>query len=413
METQSILYHNWKRYAHNLRNSLGGSSHTVPIPDRVSFQSVVPLIRLPHGFIVDFSPPSSSLSSCPSGAFFSSLLFSLSLALHFLRLLIIHRSFLESLPLVLSECTFRRFHLRPGRSSGRLFAPPPIACHTTPPFPYDILSVPGPIYCLLSVAFFLSLQGNRCSNFPNLRFLDHTIVVCPPTMAVNASYVSDYPPLPEYTLTPRPPLFAPIPDNILALILPIVAYWALSMIYHLIDVYDLFPHYRLHTPAEVLKRNHVTRWDVVRDVLLQQVIQTIAGIAVSYLDEEEYIGREEYDVAVWARRIRWAQRGLPHLLALFGIDALGLAKNLSHNGHTILGAVVAGGRYSGLSQSVTLESGAEALVPAFAGWELSLASFIYWYFIPALQFIWGVCVVDTWQYFLHRAMHLNRWLYGP
>ncbi|KAL5366440.1 fatty acid hydroxylase superfamily-domain-containing protein [Aspergillus floccosus] len=230
-------------------------------------------------------------------------------------------------------------------------------------------------------------------------------------MAVNASDVSDYPPLPEYTLTPRPPLLAPIPDNILALILPIVAYWALSMIYHLIDVYDLFPHYRLHTPAEVLKRNHVTRWDVVRDVILQQVIQTIAGIAVSSLDEEEYIGREEYDVAVWARRIRWVQRGLPHLLALFGIDALGLAKNLSHNGHTILGAVVAGGRYSGLTRSVVLENGAEALVPAFAGWELSLASFIYWYFIPALQFTWGVCVVDTWQYFLHRAMHLNRWLY--
>ncbi|CAK37185.1 uncharacterized protein An01g10030 [Aspergillus niger] len=178
-------------------------------------------------------------------------------------------------------------------------------------------------------------------------------------MATNASVVFDLPPLPTYTLTPRPPVLAPIPDNILALILPIVAYWALSMVYHFIDVNDYFPQYRLHTPAEVLKRNRVTRWEVVRDVLLQQVVQTLAGMAVSYCDEPEYLG----------------------------------------------------GHYPEFTQSLILDSGVEAVVPAFTSWELSTAGFIYWFFIPALQFIWGVCVVDTWQYFLHRAMHLNRWLY--
>lgn len=230
-------------------------------------------------------------------------------------------------------------------------------------------------------------------------------------MAVNASMVYDLPPLPAYTLTPRPPLLPPIPDNILALMLPIIAYWALSMVYHYIDVYDLFPQYRLHTPAEVLKRNHVSRWEVVRDVILQQVIQTIAGLAMSYLDPQECLGKEEYDVAVWAQRIRLLQRVLPRTLALVGVDAMGLAKSLSINGHTILGGVLAGGRYPGLTQTTILENGVEAVVPAFAGWELTTASFIYWYFIPAVQFIWGVCVVDTWQYFLHRAMHMNRWLY--
>lgn len=231
-------------------------------------------------------------------------------------------------------------------------------------------------------------------------------------MAVNASVVYDLPPLPAYTLTPRPPLLAPIPDNVVALILPIIAYWALSMVYHYIDVYDLFPQYRLHTPAEVLKRNHVSRWEVVRDVILQQIIQTMAGMAVSYFDPVECIGKEEYDVAVWAQRIRLLQRTLPRFLAVFGIDSMGLAKSLSKNGYTILGAVLAGGRYPGLTQTLVLENGIEAIAPAFAGWELSVASFIYWYFIPTIQFVWGVCVVDTWQYFLHRAMHLNRWLYG-
>ncbi|KMU82217.1 sphingosine hydroxylase [Coccidioides immitis H538.4] len=36
---------------------------------------------------------------------------------------------------------------------------------------------------------------------------------------------------------------------------------------------------------------------------------------------------------------------------------------------------------------------------------------IYWYLIPAFQFLFAVFFVDTWQYFLHRAMHLNKWLY--
>lgn len=230
-------------------------------------------------------------------------------------------------------------------------------------------------------------------------------------MASNSSVVLDLSPLPSYTLTPREPLLAPIPDNMLALILPIVAYWTLSIVYHFIDAYDLFPQYRLHTPAEVLKRNHVTRWEVVRDVIIQQIVQTLAGIVVGYFDEQECVGKEEYDVAVWARRIRIVQRVLPSFLALFGIDALGLAKNLSQSGHTMLAGALAGGNYPGMTRSIILESGVEAVAPAFTEWEMALANFVYWYFVPFVQFAWAISVVDTWQYFWHRAMHLNRWLY--
>ncbi|OJI96781.1 hypothetical protein ASPVEDRAFT_23771 [Aspergillus versicolor CBS 583.65] len=230
-------------------------------------------------------------------------------------------------------------------------------------------------------------------------------------MAMNSTLVSDLPPLPPYNLVPRPPLVAGIPDNILALILPIVAYWVLSMFFHLIDIYDIFPQYRLHTPAEVSTRNRVSRWDVVRDVVLQQVVQTIAGLIMAYFDELEYIGREEHDVAVWARRIRFVQKGLPFLLTAVGLDASGVAANLSHNGHKMLAGAIAGGRYPNITQSIVSESGIETIVPAFTPWEMSLASFIYWFLIPGMQFTWAICVVDTWQYFLHRAMHLNRWLY--
>ena len=231
-------------------------------------------------------------------------------------------------------------------------------------------------------------------------------------MAVNASVGFDLPPLPPYTLSVREPVFSPIPDSAVALLLPIIAYWGMSMIYHFLDVYGYFEQYRLHTPAEVLKRNRVTRWEVVRDVILQQIIQTLAGMSVAYFDPVEMTGREEYDVAVWAQRIRWAQKAIPSILALVGVDARGLAKSASHNGHTMLAGVLAGGSYPGVMQSLILDTGAEVTAPAFTGWELAVAGFIYWYFVPALQFLLAISIVDTWQYFLHRAMHLNRWLYG-
>ncbi|CEO59529.1 hypothetical protein PMG11_04203 [Penicillium brasilianum] len=230
-------------------------------------------------------------------------------------------------------------------------------------------------------------------------------------MAVNVSVAFDLPPLPTYTLSVREPLLPPVPDNVVALILPIIAYWGLSMVYHFIDVNGYFEQYRLHTPAEVLKRNKVTRWEVVRDVILQQVIQTIAGYGMSYFDATETVGREEYDVAVWATRLRLLQRAIPPALGLVGVDAAGLAKSMSQSGHTMLAGALAGGSYPGVVQSLILESGAEVVAPAFARWEVAVASFIYWYFVPALQFLLAISIVDTWQYFLHRAMHLNRWLY--
>ncbi|KAN0079646.1 Fatty acid hydroxylase superfamily domain containing protein [Elaphomyces granulatus] len=228
-------------------------------------------------------------------------------------------------------------------------------------------------------------------------------------MASNASTVFDLPPLPIYTLIPREPLLSWLPDNLLALILPIIAYWVVSLAFHYIDVNDYFPQYRLHTPAELLKRNHVSRWDVVRDVIVQQIIQTLFGLLVVYFDGPEYIGREEYDVAIWARRIRIVQRAIPPLFGLVGIDSMRLAEGLS--GHPIFAGVLAGGRYPDLVQNMILGDGKEVMVPAFARWELVTAGILYWYLVPAAQFIGAIVFVDTWQYFLHRGMHMNRWLY--
>ena len=214
-----------------------------------------------------------------------------------------------------------------------------------------------------------------------------------------ASNVTSYelPPLPEYTLKPLQPLVSWASDAAIQTALPVIAYWAVSLIFHTIDVYDLFARYRLHTPAEVLKRNHVTRWEVFRDVVLQQVIQSIALIGLSYYDDAPTTGTAEYDVAWYAQKLRLAQRAIPFVLSTIGINPTALASKLFAAQPT-LAAVVAGGRYPGL--------------PAFASWELNTAGFLYWYAVPAVQFMAAIIIIDAWEYMLHRAMHMNKWLYG-
>ena len=93
----------------------------------------------------------------------------------------------------------------------------------------------------------------------------------------NNSVINDLPPLPPYSLSPIQPLTPYISDFYLSLLLPIAAYWIVSLFFHLVDVYDVWPQYRLHTPAEILKRNHATRKEVARDVIIQQIIQVIVG----------------------------------------------------------------------------------------------------------------------------------------
>lgn len=207
--------------------------------------------------------------------------------------------------------------------------------------------------------------------------------------------LSHLPPLPSYTLTPRPSMIPGIPDPVLQLVTPIIAYWVVSLFFHVLDTYDLCSQYRLHTPAEVLKRNHVTRYEVVRDVVIQQAIQTAFGLLIASFDPAETIGKEEYDVALWAQRLRLAQRYLPQILAVIGIDAVSLAGRLRANNPQIAG-ILSGGLYPAQS---------------FAPWELSTAKMIYWVCIPVIQFFVAILLVDTWQYFLHRAMHMNKFLY--
>ncbi|OBU00714.2 hypothetical protein VE01_01073 [Pseudogymnoascus verrucosus] len=224
----------------------------------------------------------------------------------------------------------------------------------------------------------------------------------------NNSYLSDLPPLPSYTLSPVEPLIPYISDFYLSLLAPFAAYWVLSLFFHYIDVMDKWPQYRLHTPAEILKRNRVSRYEVARDVIIQQIIQTAVGAILGLTEPEEMAGKEEYDIAMWARRIRIAQRALPQLLGALGLNAAAISKNVASS-YPLLAGAISGGNYPWLTTGIDVVSGTP--VPAFASWEIMASKTIYWGLVPAVQFFIAIAIVDTWQYFLHRAMHINKWLY--
>lgn len=232
---------------------------------------------------------------------------------------------------------------------------------------------------------------------------DSSIAAAAAMAANHTLFETALPPLPTYSLEPQADLLSWVSDFWLSLVVPVIVYWILSLAFHAVDVLDLFPQYRLHTPEEITKRNHASRFEVARDVILQQIIQVATGAVLALTEPPEMTGKTDYDIAVWATRLRLAQRALPTILGTLGLNATAISKNLADS-YPMLAGAVAGGYYPYLT-SATAE-------PAFAGWELKLAAAIYYVFIPAVQFLVATFILDTWQYFLHRLMHVNKWLYG-
>ncbi|KAI3406776.2 SUR2 [Candida oxycetoniae] len=155
----------------------------------------------------------------------------------------------------------------------------------------------------------------------------------------------------NFTITKKPDLIEGIPDGILALIAPIVAYWTYSSFFHIVDVYELAEKYRIHPSEDELKRNKVTLHEVVRDVILQHVIQTVAGLTVYYFDATPQTGFEFY--TMWQLKHNYLPSFVPDFVVYYGY---------------------------------------------MYGWSF-------------LRLCLAILIIDTWQYWLHRLMHVNKALY--
>lgn len=65
-----------------------------------------------------------------------------------------------------------------------------------------------------------------------------------------------------------------VSDELLGTILPIVVYWVYSGLYCLLGGME---NYRLHTKKDEDEKNLVTKKEVVKGVLLQQVVQSVVA----------------------------------------------------------------------------------------------------------------------------------------
>ncbi|KIY72905.1 sphingosine hydroxylase [Cylindrobasidium torrendii FP15055 ss-10] len=159
--------------------------------------------------------------------------------------------------------------------------------------------------------------------------------------------------------TCRQRLIEDIPDIYVALAAPVLAYWGLSLVFHYMDTRDWkwLEKHRIHESAEVKSKNLVTRSQVVIAVVFQHLVQTLLGLVVLD-DETAFAPTHQASVNHIASVLAPAVRGLP------------------------------------------LESRVH-----------DLAYFVYWWALPSLQLFGAMVVIDTWQYFLHRWMHTNKWLY--
>lgn len=224
---------------------------------------------------------------------------------------------------------------------------------------------------------------------------------------------SDSPPLPPYVLAVKPSIVPHLPDSYLAFLLPAVTYWVVSLTFHYIDVKGKCVRYRLHTPAEYLKRNRASKADVIKVALFQQLCQCLLGVVIA---QDELSTSAEYDLAVWARRIRLAQRAVPGLLSMFGIDSIRLATVVAEISPRF-GAILLGGSYiaaGNTSVAMASESSFEisAGVASYAQWEVITAQLLYYVLVPIFQFFVALILSDTWQYVTHRIFHANKFLYS-
>lgn len=190
----------------------------------------------------------------------------------------------------------------------------------------------------------------------------------------------------SYISHPTPPLISGISDLHLSLVVPIATHWITSAFFELCEYLGLLQQYRLHTPAEELARNRVTRWECLRVTLQCQALQTLLGLGLSLFGAGDTTGSESYGLPICIGQVRAAFTALLSLLSLTGINAKVATAALS-------------------------ESRLYILIIGHHELEVLVGKALYWYIVPGFQFVITLVVADACMYLLHRLGHTSKWLY--
>ncbi|KAL8829966.1 MAG: hypothetical protein Q9170_005953 [Blastenia crenularia] len=179
-----------------------------------------------------------------------------------------------------------------------------------------------------------------------------------------------------------------------------------GFVFHYIDTRGLFAKYKLHTSAEDLTRNRASRKDVIKFALIQQAAQCLLGYLMA--DDTEQLPSPQYAIAVWAQRLRYLETwfmqitGFHTTWTVYGLKLFEQTAPVVSQQDPLAGFLK--------NTSGTLLSATDTTI-SFTPREMLLAKAIYWILFPLGQYLLTMVLVDTFQYFTHRAFHVNNWLY--
>ena len=130
-------------------------------------------------------------------------------------------------------------------------------------------------------------------------------------------------------------------------------------------------------------------------------------------DDTELFYSDHYNVAVWVQRVRHIQSYMGHLIHYLGFTSGWAAKTYAGS------EAVFGNPALQKSIGLCLHNSSEAAyarctaaAAPFPRWEWATAEMIYWVIVPTLQYVTAMALADSFQYFTHRAFHVNKWLYS-
>lgn len=170
-------------------------------------------------------------------------------------------------------------------------------------------------------------------------------------------------------------LFKSISDEKLSLFVFPIFFWMFASIFGAFERLGIFQKYRLRTPSEAEKLNRkVGPWLCAANVLMNQGIGIATGLGMQRL------GGTPPTSGIWEASPRWLAAGTLHFFVLIGIDV---------------------GKIAQSSFSVSL-----------VDLEKAMASSMAMYLIPCIQLLAALFVSDTWQYFVHRWCHSNKFMYS-
>ncbi|KAL9588492.1 MAG: hypothetical protein Q9203_002696 [Teloschistes exilis] len=215
--------------------------------------------------------------------------------------------------------------------------------------------------------------------------------------------------LPPPRLESRDSLLPFLADHHLPYLVPAVFYWVISFVFHVINTQDLLLEYKLHTSAEDLTKNRASRRDVIKFALIQQAAQCLLGYLTA--DDNERFMPPEYAVTLWAQRLRTMETVCSQWIRYAADIVPWIIYGSDLAVPTFRKAMVEGpSKYLVGGVTQTLVNPSYDPVP-FSTMEMCIGKAMYWILYPLFQYILAMILADTFQYFTHRAFHVNKWLY--